>query len=51
LVQQGYQVHLRETVGGGVGGQCLRNLHHSFLCCSAGKLSAMAVEFRANQSG
>eukprot|EP00775_Hariotina_reticulata_P002912 gene2912-3199_t len=36
LVQQGYQVLLRETVGGGVGGQCLRNLHHSFLCCSTG---------------
>lgn len=33
LSQLGYSVAIRESLGGGSGGQCLRNLRHSFLCC------------------
>eukprot|EP00879_Flechtneria_rotunda_P015707 GHRR01016429.1.p1 GENE.GHRR01016429.1~~GHRR01016429.1.p1 ORF type:complete len:370 (+),score=117.36 GHRR01016429.1:1124-2233(+) len=36
LVALGYTVSIRESIGGGSGGQCLRNLHHRFLCCSQG---------------
>lgn len=31
LTRLGYNVHLRESLGGGVGSQCLRNLRHSCL--------------------
>lgn len=34
LSNLGYRVHLRNALGGGEGGDCLRNLRHSFLCCS-----------------
>lgn len=34
LTGLGYRVHLRSALGGGEGGECLRNLRHSFLCCT-----------------
>eukprot|EP00803_Ostreobium_quekettii_P007402 evm.model.scf_390.5 EVM.evm.TU.scf_390.5 scf_390:86747-92034(-) len=34
LQSQGYAVSIRKAVGGGNGGECLKNLRHSFLRCS-----------------
>lgn len=34
LQSQGYAVSIRKAVGGGSGGECLKNLRHSFLRCS-----------------
>lgn len=39
LGQLGYAVAIRESLGGGSGGQCLRNLRHAFLCCMPGEKS------------
>lgn len=34
LRSQGYPVSVRTALGGGWGGECLRNLRHSFLVCT-----------------
>lgn len=34
LFSMGYRVQIRTALGGGAGGECLRNLRHTFLCCS-----------------
>lgn len=31
VLQQGYDVRIRTALGGGGGGECLRNLRHQFL--------------------
>lgn len=46
LSQLGYSVAMRESLGGGSGGQCLRNLRHSFLCCVQSKYSSAAPAAR-----
>lgn len=35
LTRMGYTVHIRTALGGGDGGDCLRNLRHTFLCCTS----------------